>query len=295
MRILITGANGLLGQKLVKQCLKHQIEFLATSKGANRNSQCPEMRYMSMDISNPNEVKNIFNAFYPTHVIHTAAITNVDYCELHPEECHQVNIVGTRIVWSVAKEFHAHFQLLSTDFVFDGTTGMYKETDEVNPLSIYAKSKVEAENLLLQDAYQNWSIARTIIVYGDGENLSKSNLIQWALNALPKGEPMRIIDDQFRMPTWADDLAWGCLAICRKDKNGIFHLSGPELMSVYEIVERIAKFINEPMDQVERISSAILNQPAKRPPRTGFDLTKSKKELGYQPKRLEETLGDLMG
>lgn len=294
MRLLITGANGLLGQKLVKQCLKHDISFLATSKGINRNSQCPAERYMSMDIVHPIEIKNVFNAFYPTHVIHTAAITNVDYCELNPEECEEINVKGTKYLFETAKEFKAHFQLLSTDFVFDGSKGMYKESDEVNPLSIYAQSKVDAEHLLMNDSYDNWSIARTIIVYGDGENLSKSNLITWAISALTKGDPMRIIDDQFRMPTWADDLAWGCLEICRRNKKGIYHLSGPELLSVYQIVERVAKYMGKSMENIEKISSKTLNQPAKRPPRTGFDLTKSEQELEYHPKKIEETLSDLI-
>lgn len=280
----------MLGQKLVKHCLHHRMTFLATSKGTNRNPDCPMENYASMDIVNPLEVKNTFHAFYPTHVIHTAAITNVDYCELHSEECQKTNVEGTQILFERAKEFQAHFQLLSTDFVFDGTTGMYKETDAVHPLSIYAKSKVDAEQLLQSDLYPNWSIVRTIIVYGKGNNLSKSNLVLWALDALPKGEPMRIIDDQFRMPTWADDLAWGCLEICRRNEKGIFHLSGPELMSIYEVVETVAQFLNCPMNAVEKVSSNTLNQPAKRPPRTGFDLTKSQKVLGYCPKGLREAL-----
>jgi dTDP-4-dehydrorhamnose reductase len=112
----------------------------------------------------------------------------------------------------------------------------------------------------------------------------------WSIDALTKGDPMKIINDQFRMPTWADDLAWGCLEICNRNKKGIFHLCGPELMAVNEIVFRIAKHLGKSTDNVEIISSSTLNQPAKRPPRTGFDLTKSKTELGYNPKTIEETI-----
>ncbi len=294
MRLLITGSNGLLGQKIVKQCIKNNIEFIATSKGVNRNSDCPSERYIPMDICNKLEINAVFQSFYPTHVIHTAAITNVDYCELNPEECQLVNVDATSYLFNASKQYKAHFELLSTDFVFDGKRGMYKETDEVNPLSVYAQSKVNAEKLLLNDAYKNWSIARTIIVYGTANNLSRTNIILWAIDALGKQQPMNIINDQFRMPTWADDLAWGCLEICRRDKTGIFHLCGPELLSIYEIVERVAKFLGQPMDNVTEIDSSTLNQPAKRPPRTGFDLSKSRNELGYDPKTIEETLKELV-
>ena len=290
MRILITGSNGLLGQKIVKICLKRGTEFLATSNGVNRNQECPSERYLEMDITNQSTIAEIFTDYKPTHIIHTAALTNVDYCELNPEECQEVNVLATQKLWNEAQKINSHFQLLSTDFIFDGLKGNYKETDEPSAVSIYGQSKVDAEHVLINSENKNWSIARTIIVYGTANNLSRTNIVLWSISALSKGEPMKIINDQFRMPTWADDLAWGCLEICRKDKTGIFHLCGPELMAVNEIVFRIAKHLGKSTENVEIISSSTLNQPAKRPPRTGFDLTKSKTELGYNPKTIEETI-----
>ena len=290
MRLLITGSNGLLGQKIVKICLKRGAEFLATSNGANRNQECPSERYLEMDITNQFKIAEIFTNYKPTHIIHTAALTNVDYCELNPEECQEVNVLATQKLWNEAQKINAHFQLLSTDFIFDGLKGNYKETDEPSAVSIYGQSKVDAEHVLINSENKNWSIARTIIVYGTANNLSRTNIVLWSISALSKGEPMKIINDQFRMPTWADDLAWGCLEICRRDKKGIFHLCGPELMAVNEIVFRIAKHLGKSTENVEIISSSTLNQPAKRPPRTGFDLSKSRSELGYNPKTIEETI-----
>ena len=290
MRILITGSNGLLGQKIVKICLKRGTEFLATSNGKNRNQDCPTDKYQEMDITNQKRISEVFTEFQPTHIIHTAALTNVDYCELNPEECKEVNVLATQKLWEEAQKINAHFQLLSTDFIFDGLKGNYKETDEPSAVSIYGQSKVDAEQILLNSENKNWSIARTIIVYGTANNLSRTNIVLWSIDALTKGDPMKIIDDQFRMPTWADDLAWGCIEICNRNKTGIFHLCGPELMAVNEIVFRIAKHLGKSSDNVEIISSSTLNQPAKRPPRTGFDLTKSRTELGYNPKTLEETI-----
>ena len=290
MRILITGSNGLLGQKIVGQLKKRKIEFLATSKGENRNTDCEDLNYVSMDICSEEEIAHVFHTFLPTHVIHTAAITNVDFCELNPKECQETNVFATKTLFEEAKKIGAHFQLLSTDFIFDGEKGNYKEEDIPNPLSIYAKSKVDAEQFLITDSYSNYSIVRTIIVYGVGNKLSRTNIVCWAKEALSKGQEMRIIDDQFRAPTWADDLAWACIRICELDKKGIYHISGPQTMSVFEIVERVAKYFGLSTETLIRTNSSTLNQPAKRPPKTGFDLTKSRNELGYSPKTLEETL-----
>lgn len=290
MKVLITGSNGLLGQKIVGQVLKKGTSFLATSKGENRNPNCPSENYQSLDICDANAIEKVFTDFQPTHIIHTAAITNVDTCELNPEECELVNVTATRYLFEAAQKVNAHFQLLSTDFVFDGEKGNYKETDEPNPLSIYAQSKVDGEALLLNSNYKNHSIVRTIIVYGVGNNLSRNNIICWAKEALSKGQPMNIIDDQFRAPTWADDLAWACLRICELDKTGIYHISGPETFSIYTIVERVANYYGLSTESLTKTDSSTLNQPAKRPPRTGFDLTKSRNDLGYNPKTIEETL-----
>jgi dTDP-4-dehydrorhamnose reductase len=291
MKLLITGSNGLLGQKIVNQCLKRGIDFIATSKGENRNSKCPEINYRSLDICDNDAVYTCLSSEKPTHVIHTAAMTNVDQCELNPAECHEINVKATQNLWLASRILGIHFQLLSTDFVFDGAKGNYSEADKPNPLSIYAQSKLDAENLLLDSENNNWSIVRTIIVYGQAENLSRTNIICWAKESLGKQQTMKIIDDQFRAPTWADDLAWACIRICELNKKGIFHISGPETMSVFDIVTRIAKYYKLETSLIERTDSSTLNQPAKRPPRTGFDLTKAKTELGYAPKTLEETLG----
>ena len=290
MLVLITGSNGLLGQKIVKYCLAHNIDFVATSKGANRNSSCSENNYKELDITLQNQIGDLFSIVKPTHVIHTAAITNVDYCELNPEECTLVNVKATEYLMSAAFNCNAHFQFLSTDFVFDGEKGNYSEEDKVNPLSKYAISKVKGEEMLIRHDETNWSIVRTIIVYGKADNLSRSNLIVWAKETLKSNGEMKIIDDQFRSPTFADDLAKGCMSILEKEKTGVYHLSGPETMSIYHLVERIAKFYNYSMENVARISSSTLNQPAKRPPRTGFNLNKAINNLDYSPRKLEDTL-----
>ena len=290
MKILITGSNGLLGQKLVKQLLNKNISFLASSKGENRNPQCPNTHYVQMDITNPSQVSAIFQEYLPSAVIHTAAITNVDYCESNISECKEVNVAATNILFHAAQSINAQLIALSTDFVFDGVRGNYKETDAPNPLSVYAKSKLAAEQLLQVSNYKNWAIVRTIIVFGEGSNLSRSNIVLWAKEALASGKELNIIDDQFRAPTWADDLAWACIRIAMMKKKGLFHISGPETFSIYDLVLRVAKSCGLETESLNKTTSESLNQAAKRPPKTGFDLTKARKEIGYNPMSFEESL-----
>ncbi|MBU2018403.1 MAG: SDR family oxidoreductase [Bacteroidetes bacterium] len=289
-KILITGSNGLLGQKIVKLCLSRGLSFVATSNGENRNSNCPKENYISMDITNPAQVREVIGKTKPSFIAHTAAMTNVDQCEVNPKECEKINVLGTKLLFDEAQKINAHLQLLSTDFVFDGEKGNYSETDKVHPLSVYARSKVEAENVLLKSTYQNWSIVRTIIVYGTGENLSRTNIVLWAREALKEEKPLNIVDDQFRAPTWAEDLAWGCLEIERRNETGIFHLSGPITRSILELVKEIADFYGLSTTNLNAISSKTLNQAAHRPPKTGFDLLKSRNQLGYDPLDIKEAL-----
>jgi dTDP-4-dehydrorhamnose reductase len=290
MKILITGANGLLGQKIVNQLIKNKVDFLATSLGENRNSKCPNNKYQTFDITNASETEKIVSNYQPTHIINTAAITNVDFCEDHQELCQKVNIDAVNNLFQICKQFNIHLTHLSTDFVFDGENGPYKETDQPNPLSIYAKSKYKSEQILLNDAYKNWAIVRTIIVYGQGENLSRSNIVLWAKSALAEGTPLTIVDDQYRAPTWADDLAWACIQIAKKNAKGIYHVSGPKTMSIYNMVLIIAETYGFDKSLITPIKSSTLNQKAPRPPKTGFIIDKAKNDLGYQPKTFDETL-----
>lgn len=293
-RILITGSNGLLGQKLVKLFLEQDIPFLATSKGDNRNPDCPAENYQSLEVTNEQEILDFFKIYEFDAVIHTAAMTNVDQCEDDHVGCDKLNVEVVQYIWEACKKHQRHFQLLSTDFIFDGEKGNYNEEDKPNALSYYGASKVKAERILMDDNYQNWSIVRTIIVYGAAYKMTRSNLVQWAISALPKGQTMNIVDDQFRAPTWADDLALGCWLVIDKQQTGIFHISGPETKSILEWVLLIGKHFGWSTESVNPISSTTLNQAARRPPKTGFDLTKSRELLGYNPKKMEDTLDQMV-
>ena len=293
MKILITGSNGLLGQKLVKLLAnKDSITLLATSKGENRISNQSGYTYKSVDITNQQEIESVIDDFIPDTIINTAAMTNVDACEFNQTLCWDLNVNAVKYQIKAAEKHNSHYIHLSTDFVFDGLNGPYKEEDSPNPLSYYGESKYEAEKLV-QEANTKWSIVRTIIVYGIAEEMSRSNIVLWAKEALEKGNPLTIVDDQYRSPTLAEDLAMGCWLIAAKQATGVYHISGKDVMSIIELVNRVADFYNLDKSIVSPIASSSLNQSAKRPPKTGFILEKAFKELEYSPCSFEEGLAIL--
>jgi dTDP-4-dehydrorhamnose reductase len=290
MKILITGSNGLLGQKLLYK-LRHNssIQLIATSKGENRVSNKEGYTYVYLDVTNKEEVEKVIADQEPNVVINTAAITNVDLCEDKKHECDVLNVDAVRYLADACAKIDSHLIQISTDFIFDGEDGPYKEEDVPNPLSYYGLSKLKSEQLLQAHSVK-WTILRTIIVFGVGESLSKGNIVLWAKEALAKGDPLNIIDDQLRAPTLAEDLADICILAAKKKALGIFNASGKDIMSIYEIVERVAKYYGNSTDNLNKISTATLNQKAVRPPKTGFILDKSINELGYKPHSFEECL-----
>ncbi len=290
MKILITGSNGLVGQKLLhKLRLNNSIELVATSKGKNRVSIESGYIYLSLDITNEKLVSKIISDERPSVVINTAAMTNVDLCESEKLLCNTLNVDAVRYLADACYRVDAHLIHLSTDFIFDGKDGPYMEEDKPNPLSYYGLSKLKSEQLLYKHDVK-WTILRTIIVFGVGESLSKNNIVLWAKDMLERGEEMNIIDDQFRAPTLAEDLANACILAAKNTALGIYNTSGKDIMSIYEMVEKIAQYYGLSTKNLNRISTSDLYQKAKRPLKTGFVLDKAKKELGFVPHSFEDCL-----
>ena len=184
LRILLTGSNGLLGQKIVYASLKrNDIQLLATSKGENRLHSKAGYHYASMDITNADEVTAIIENFKPHCIINTAAMTNVDACEKDQENCWKMNVEAVRTMTELCELHNIHLIQLSTDFVFDGEKGYYSEEDVPNPLSHYARSKYESEKVV-QQARIDSAIIRTIIIYGVVDDKQRSNVVIWTINSL---------------------------------------------------------------------------------------------------------------
>ena len=286
MKVLVTGSNGLLGQKLSDLLLKENVDFMATGQGDNRYPK--KMNYQSMDITNLEDY-SVIEDYKPSVIINTAAMTNVDLCESENKACMELNVHSVEKLVSVANKIGAQLIHLSTDFIFDGKKSMYTEDDKPNPLSFYGNSKYLAEQYIIQNSH-NYSIVRTVLVYGIVADMSRTNIVLWAKGALEKQQEIKVVNDQFRTPTLAEDLAMGCYLIAQQKANGILHIAGKDYMSIYELVQRVAKHYGLSTDCMTASDSTTLNQPAKRPPITGLDISKAIKQLGYAPHSFEQGL-----
>lgn len=288
MKILITGSNGLLGQKLV-YALRQQdtVSCIATARGENRIREKSGYIFESLDLTDATRVKAVISHYQPDCIIHTAAMTNVDACELDPEGCRRNNIDAVKYLLDACKGTQTHFIDISTDFVFDGENGPYRETDVIGPLSVYAHSKAEAERLVQQSGLP-WAILRTMIIYGVTDDAQRSNVILWTKNSLEQGKDINVINDQFRGPTLAEDLADACVQAALRKAQGIYHVSGREVLSILDICYAVADFFGFEKKYIHPITTASLKQPALRPLKTGFIIEKAERDLAYKPHSLKE-------
>ena len=289
--VIITGSNGLLGQKLTDLYLKHpEISFIATGKGPNRHPVKNGYVYEEADITNHDAVRGLLLKYKPTAVINTAAMTNVDACESDREGCVAMNIDAVENLAKLSAELGFRLIHLSTDFIFDGTHPMYTEEEQPKPLSYYGWSKWEGEKRVMQYA-GDWAILRTVLVYGVVQDMSRSNIVLWAYNTLKNGNAAKVVNDQYRTPTLAEDLAMGCFLAEQKQASGIYNIAGPDYFGIHELMERVAQYFGFQLHNISLVSSETLNQPAKRPPITGLDIRKAQKDLGYEPHSFSEGLG----
>ena len=289
-KVLITGSNGLLGRKLIDKLIsRNDIELIATGRGENRNPIKDGYTYYSLDITNEQQIEDVFDLVGPDVIIHTAAMTNVDECELNNEACYQQNVLAVQYLCNTAEKRNIHFIHLSTDFIFDGLQGPYNEEALPNPLSYYAESKVKAEELVMK-MKSAWSIVRTILVYGVIDHGSRSNVVLWVKNNLEQKKNINVVNDQFRTPTLAEDLAEGCILIADKRAIGIYNIAGPDFMSIYELALVVAEFFNLDQSLIHPSTSELVKQPAKRPAKTGLLIDKAIKNLGYHPHSFKDSL-----
>ena len=291
MKILLTGSNGLLGQKLVA-LLREQpgVTLVATSRGPNRLAdRYPDLCYRALDVTDAAQVRQVLAREQPTHVIHAAALTNVDECELHRAACWLQNVTAVAHLVDGCARHGIHLTHLSTDFIFSGDAGPLAEDAVPAPVNFYGESKLAAEQLV-QAGAGRWAIARTVLVYGVAHRYGRTNLVLWVRDALRAGQPIRVVSDQWRTPTLAEDLAQGCWLLARQAAQGIYHLSSDELLTPYDVALRVADYFSLDAGLIEKVDASTFSQPARRPARTGFLIGKARRELGYRPHTLAEGL-----
>lgn len=295
MKLLVTGANGFLGYYLCDLLLKRGHQVLATGRGACRlpflNST--NFSFASMELTNDDEIRTVVRTYGPDQIIHAGAIGKPDECELNPSLASAINTMGTAYLLNAAEEMGASVCYVSTDFVFDGVEGNYVEHSLRKPVNYYGQTKLEAE-LLVEQFSGRWSMVRTVLVYGKPMT-GRDNLLSIVKNKLSKGETYQVVDDQVRTPTYVGDLALGIHKIIEQAQHGIFHLSGEEILTPYQMAIRTADYLNLDKSLLIKTTSDSFIQPAKRPLITGLNISKAKQLLGFAPvdfdKGLQLTFG----
>lgn len=288
--ILVTGANGFLGQYLVNELLKNNFLVFATGKGESRLKlpSNQNLVYLPMDFTDPFAVNDVFEKVKPSIIIHAGAMSKPDEAELNQWQTFITNVEGTITLLTNAEEYKSFFIYISTDFVFSGKDGPYKEDDLPAPVNYYGQTKLQAEEAV-KDYIFPWAIVRTVLVYGKPLE-GKQTVLSLVKNKLEKGEEITIVNDQYRTPTYVNDLAKAITTIAIKKVEGTWHVSGNESMSPYEMACMTADILKLDKKLILKGSAENFTEVAKRPPRTGFTITKAMEQLNHVPTSFLEGL-----
>lgn len=289
MKILVTGANGLLGQKLCERIAQDKTLSLIATARTKLAFNPGNHEFQLLDICAKEQVDELIKEKRPDIVINTAAMTNVDLCEKEREACWEANVLAVANLIEAIKKINSHLIHLSTDFIFDGSHGPLDEHAVPNPVNYYGKSKLASEELI-RNSLNHWCIIRTVLVYGINADMSRSNIVLWVKKSLEDGKQIQVVNDQWRTPTLAEDLAFGCCLAAKHRAQGIFHISGKDFLTPFDIAVQTADHFKLDKSLIKPTDSTSFKQPAERPLKTGFILEKAQKDLGYQPHSFKEGL-----
>jgi dTDP-4-dehydrorhamnose reductase len=289
-RILVTGANGLLGQALVRRLSgSPDHEVVATARNDDPRFDVP-CEYTPMDVTTPDEVTAVVEDFAPDVVVNCAAVSDVAECDENRNRAWAVNARAVRTLAKQCRATDAHLVQVSSDFVFNGKNGPYDERARPDPVNYYGRTKLAGENVLREFDFLDWAIVRTVLLYGTAKDLSRSNVVLWIIDQLSKGEVIHVVNDQWRTPTFAPDLADGIVRLVDREKTGIYHLSGREMVTIDELAQTVAQVFDFDTSLIDPVPSHYFENAVERPSKTGFIILKAETELDYDPRPLEEGL-----
>ena len=287
MRILVTGAHGLLGRSILRQSTDG-VELVAC--GRRQQAPAEADSYCRIDLLDGDGLKALLDEQRPDWVIHTAALTNVDLCETDREQARRINLDLVGSLAELCAAAGAGLAHLSTDYVFDGTSGPYGEEDGTHPLSYYGLSKLESEALVLESEHGlKGLVLRALWLYGYVPE-TRRNLVTWPVDALARGQEMAIVDDQWGNPTLVDDVAQALLQLCIGERTGLYHIGGADYMTRYELVRELGQFFGLDTGTVRGVSTAQAGQTAPRPLRSGLKSDRVIAESGVRPAGFAEGL-----
>lgn len=287
-RILITGSNGLLGQKVVEILSRSNYPLLLVSLEPESVFDEDIFPYLQLDLTHKQEVRRVLDEFEPDIIVNTAAVTDVDLCEKERALAWRVNVGSVENLAHAANLVGAKIIHLSTDYVFDGEKGPYGESDRPNPISYYGRTKFASENVL-RIAGTPSAIIRTMVLYGIGKKV-KSNFALWLYHNLKENKQIRVVDDQIGNPTLVDDLAFGILKIIELERTGLYHIAGADLVSRYDFALSLCKIFGFNKKLITPVKSSQFKQPAPRPLKSGLITIKAEVELGLKMSGVERGL-----
>ena len=294
-RILVTGANGLVGQALARAAGRWRgADVLATGRRPALALADFAGGYAALDVTDPDAVERQLQDFAPDVVLHAAGTAQVEACEADKEGCWALNVEATAALAAACHRHGARLVLPSTDFVFDGERGPYAEDARPAPLNTYGRTKLAAENALKASRLTEWAVARTTLVFGAPEgDAPRLDFVRWLVRELGAGRPVRVPDDQVRTPTYDEDFADGVLRIVRFGKGGTFHVAGREVMTTHAVALRVAEAFGLDAGLISTTTTAELHPGAPRPLQAGLLILRAESELGYRPRPLDAALADL--
>ncbi|HCT31044.1 MAG TPA: NAD(P)-dependent oxidoreductase [Bacteroidales bacterium] len=287
MKILVTGANGLVGRRIIRTLAQDKENLIyATSQKKVQFDINTNFFTVNLVYSDLNQLIETLN---PDVLIHCAAMASPDACEADRYSAYKINVEVTARLAAACRDYGAHMIFLSSDFIFDGNKGNYTEEDIPSPISYYGETKVEAEKSIL-DLNIGASIVRTSLVFGYDEQLARPNIVLRVIDNLKKGKSFKVPIDQFRTPTDADDLAKGIFGLAQKKLGGIYNISGGQRISVYELAKQVALAFGYNDELLIPVKSVDLPEPAKRPLDSGLNIDKAIKTLNYTPTPLASSI-----
>ena len=289
-KVFITGSNGLLGQAMVK-IFREDYAYTVTEcdlAEESFNAKFVKNEYVQLDLTRREQVEKILSALKPDIIINTAAFTDVDKCEKERELCWTTNVRSVEILVESVVDFSPVFIQISTDYIFDGKSGLYRESSEAKPASYYGQTKMAAEKVIRGSGLE-YIIARTMILFGFGEKI-RNNFVTWVIKQLKSGNKIKVVNDQRGNPTLADDVAEAIKRLLEQEEYGIFHVSGREVCSRYEFAKKIAEVFDLDGKLIEEVDSSALNQAAPRPFNSSFNLDKLSNTLDWLPGGIEDSL-----
>jgi dTDP-4-dehydrorhamnose reductase len=287
LKLLITGASGLYGSKLAQMALAQNVEVYSS----DIQSLSVYGNFVKLDISVREQVDAAFKAIKPDVVVHAATLTDVDKCETNRELAWRVNVEGTKNIVEAAKEAGAFLIYISTDYVFSGKTGRYKEADKPDPINYYGVTKLKAEEIV--QTQSEYFIARPSVIYGSTPAAGKVNFALWLIETLRKGERVKIVTDQWNTPTLNTNLAEMTLETVERRLTGIYHLCGATRVSRLEFANCIADAFGLNKALIDPVFSAQFTWPAKRPMDSSLDTSKAQAALKNKPFELSDALEKL--